>query len=149
MKIKAEEIKSIIKKEIEGYKSQIDVSEVGAVLQIGDGIAIIYGLKNAMAGEMLEFQNGVNGLVFNLEEDSIGSVILGDYLGIEEGHTVKRLNRVLAVPVGDGLLGRVVTPLGDPIDGKGAIEQEAMRPVEFLAPALRTDSQLAFRFRQE
>ncbi|MDY6967609.1 MAG: F0F1 ATP synthase subunit alpha [Spirochaetota bacterium] len=136
MKIKAEEIKSIIKKEIEAYKSHIDVSEVGTVLQVGDGIAKIYGLKNAMAGEMLEFQSGINGIVFNLEEDSIGSVILGDYLSIEEGHSVKRLNRVLAVPVGDNLLGRVVTPLGDPVDGKGPIEYEAIRPVEFLAPGI-------------
>nr|HPJ38691.1 F0F1 ATP synthase subunit alpha [Spirochaetota bacterium] len=85
MKIKTEEIKSIIKKEIVGYKSELDVSEVGTVIQVGDGIAKIYGLQNAMAGEMLEFENGVNGLVFNLEEDSIGAVILGDYLKIEEG----------------------------------------------------------------
>jgi F-type H+-transporting ATPase subunit alpha len=136
MKIKTEEIKSIIKKEIEGYKSQLDVSEVGTVIQVGDGIARIYGLDNAMAGEMLEFENGAYGLVFNLEENSIGAVILGDYLSIEEGDTVKRLNRVLAVPVGPELLGRVVNPLGIPLDNKGPINTTKMRPVEFLAPGI-------------
>ena len=136
MKIKTEEIKSIIKKEIEGYRSEIDVSEVGTVLQVGDGIARLYGLDNVMAGEMLEFQTGAYGLVFNLEEDSIGAVILGDYLTIEEGHSVKRLNTVLAVPVGDNLLGRVVNPLGIPLDDKGPINTDNMRPVEFLAPGI-------------
>jgi len=136
MKIKTEEIKSIIKKEIEGYKSQLDVSEVGTVIQVGDGIARIYGLDNAMAGEMLEFENGAYGLVFNLEENSIGAVILGDYLSIEEGDSVKRLNRVLAVPVGPELLGRVVNPLGIPLDNKGPINTTKMRPVEFLAPGI-------------
>lgn len=136
MKIKVEEIKSIIKKEIEGYKSELDVSEVGTVIQVGDGIARLHGLENAMAGEMLEFQNGAYGLVFNLEEDSIGAVILGDYLTIEEGHTVKRLNRILAVPAGDDLLGRVVNPLGIPVDNKGPINATKMRPVEFLAPGI-------------
>jgi F-type H+/Na+-transporting ATPase subunit alpha len=136
MKIKTEEIKSIIKKEIEGYKSTLDVSEVGTVIQVGDGIARVYGLDNAMAGEMLEFQNGAYGLVFNLEEDSIGAVVLGDYLTIEEGHSVKRLNRILAVPVGDAVLGRVVNPLGMPLDNKGPIPSDKMRPVEFLAPGI-------------
>ncbi|MDY6935865.1 MAG: F0F1 ATP synthase subunit alpha [Spirochaetota bacterium] len=136
MKIKAEEIKSIIRKEIEGYKSEIDLSEVGTVIQVGDGIAKIYGLNNAMAGEMLEFKNGAYGLVFNLEEDSIGSVIFGDYLTIAEGDAVKRLNTVLAVPVGDELLGRVVNPLGIPLDGKGAINANNKRPVEYLAPGI-------------
>ncbi len=136
MKIKVEEIKSIIKKEIEGYKSELDVSEVGTVIQVGDGIARLHGLENAMAGEMLEFQNGAYGLVFNLEEDSIGAVILGDYLTIEEGHTVKRLNRILVVPAGDDLLGRVVNPLGIPVDNKGPINATKMRPVEFLAPGI-------------
>ncbi len=136
MKIKIEEIKSIIKKEIEGYKSELDVSEVGTVIQVGDGIARIYGLDNAMAGEMLEFQTGAYGLVFNLEEDSIGAVILDDYLAIEEGQTVKRLNRVLAVPVGEEVLGRVVNPLGIPMDNKGPITAAKLRPVEFLAPGI-------------
>ncbi len=136
MKIKTEEIKSIIKNEIEGYRSELDVSEVGTVIQVGDGIAKIHGLTNAMSGEMLEFANGVQGMVLNLEDDSIGAAILGDYLEIEEGDSVKKLNRVLAVPVGDSLLGRVVTPLGEPLDGKGPIKEEKFRPVEFTAPGI-------------
>jgi len=136
MKIKTEEIKSIIKQQIEGYKSELDVREVGAVVQVGDGIARIHGLSNAMAGEMLEFENGVQGMVLNLEEDSIGCAILGDYLEIQEGDSVKRLNTVLAVPVGDELLGRVVTPLGVPIDNKGPINTDKLRPVEFKAPGI-------------
>ncbi len=136
MKIKAEEIKSVIKEEIAGYKSDLDVAEVGRVLQVGDGIARLYGLEKAMAGEMLEFQNGAYGLVFNLEEDSIGAVVLGDFLTIEEGDTVKRLNRVLATPVGDEVLGRVMDPLGTPLDGKGPINTDKIRPVEFLAPGI-------------
>ncbi len=136
MKIKTEEIKSIIRQEIEGYKSELDVSETGTVIEVGDGIARLYGLENAMAGEMLEFENGAHGLVFNLEENTIGAVILGDFLTIEEGHTVKRLNRVLAVPVGEELLGRVVNPLGVPVDGKGPINSDKMRPVEIIAPGI-------------
>lgn len=136
MKIKTEEIKSIIKKEIEGYKSELDVSEVGTVIQVGDGIARIHGLTSAMSGEMLEFENGVQGMVLNLEEDSIGCAILGDYLEIQEGDSVKRLNRVLAVPVGEELLGRVVSPLGEPLDGKGPINYSKFRPLEFVAPGI-------------
>lgn len=136
MKIKTEEIKSIIKREIEGYKSELDVSEVGTVIQVGDGIARIHGLTSAMSGEMLEFENGVQGMVLNLEEDSIGCAILGDYLAIQEGDSVKRLNRVLAVPVGEELLGRVVSPLGDPLDGKGPINFSKFRPLEFVAPGI-------------
>ncbi len=136
MKIKAEEIKSVIKKEIESYKSELEVSEVGTVLEVGDGIARLYGLEKAMAGEMLEFQNGINGLVFNLEENSIGAVVLGDYLKIQEGDSVKRLGSILSTPVGDSLLGRVVNPLGAPLDDKGPISTDIMRPVEFLAPGI-------------
>ncbi len=136
MKIKTEEIKSIIKRQIEGYKSELDLSEVGTVVMVGDGIARIHGLSNAMAGEMLEFENGVQGMVLNLQEDSIGCAILGDYLEIQEGDSVKRLNTVLAVPVGDAMLGRVVTPLGVPIDNKGPINTDKMRPVEFKAPGI-------------
>ncbi len=136
MKIKTEEIKSIIKKEIETYKSELDVSEVGTVIQVGDGIARIHGLSNAMSGEMLEFENGVQGMVLNLEEDSIGCAVLGDYLKIQEGDSVKRLNRVLAVPVGEELLGRVVSPLGEPLDGKGPINTTKFRPLEFVAPGI-------------
>ncbi len=136
MKIKTEEIKSIIKKEILGYKSELDISEVGTVIEVGDGIARIHGLGNAMSGEMLEFSNGVQAMVLNLEEDSIGAAILGDYLEIHEGDSVKRLNRVLAVPVGEEVLGRVVTPLGIPVDNKGPINFSKMRPLEFLAPGI-------------
>ena len=136
MKIKTEEIKSIIKKEIETYKSELDVSEVGTVIQVGDGIARIHGLSNAMSGEMLEFESGVQGMVLNLEEDSIGCAVLGDYLKIAEGDSVKRLNRVLAVPVGEELLGRVVSPLGEPLDGKGPLNTTKFRPLEFVAPGI-------------
>ena len=136
MKIKTEEIKSIIKKEIEGYKSELDVSEVGTVIQVGDGIARIHGLENAMSGEMLEFDNGIQAMVLNLEEDSIGAAILGDYLQLEEGDSVKRLDRILGVPVGDEMLGRVVTPLGVPLDNKGPIKTDKMRPIESIAPGI-------------
>jgi len=136
MKIKTEEIKSIIKKEIEGYKNELDVSEVGTVIMVGDGIARVHGLENAMSAEMLEFANGAQGMVLNLEEDTIGVAILGDYLTIQEGDRVKRLNTILSVPVGEGLLGRVVTPLGEPIDNKGPINSTARRPVEFNAPGI-------------
>jgi F-type H+-transporting ATPase subunit alpha len=136
MKINTSEIKSIIKKEIEGFKTELDVSEVGTVIQVGDGIAKINGLYNAMSAEMVEFENGIQGMVLNLEEDMVGVAILGDYLHIEEGHSVKKLNKVLAVPVGDELLGRVITPLGDPLDGKGPIKSDNLRPVEFNAPGI-------------
>ncbi len=136
MKIKTDEIKSIIKKEIESYKAELEVSEVGTVIQMGDGIAKIHGLGNAMSGEMLEFENGVQAMVLNLEEDTIGAAVLGNYLTLKEGDSVKRLDRILAVPVGEALLGRVVTPLGDPLDGKGPIATTEIRPVEFLAPGI-------------
>ena len=136
MKIKTEEIKSILIKEIEGYQTDLDVSEVGTVIQVGDGITRIHGLEKAMSGEMLEFENGTQAMVLNLEEDSIGAAILGDYLKIKEGDSVKRLNKVLAVPAGKEMLGRVVTPLGVPIDGKGPINSSKLRPVEFYAPGI-------------
>jgi F-type H+/Na+-transporting ATPase subunit alpha len=136
MKIRTDEIRSILRKEIEEYKNRLDVSETGTVISVGDGIAKIHGLSNAMAGEMLEFQNGVFGTVFNLEENTIGAVILGDYLTITEGETVKRLNKVLATPVGEEMLGRVVNPLGIPMDGQGPINTTKIRPVEFMAPGI-------------
>jgi len=136
MKIKTEEIKSIIRKEIEGYKSELDVSEVGSVIQVGDGIARIHGLTNAMSAEMLEFENGAQGMVLNLESDSIGAAVFGDYKTIKEGDSVKRLNRVLAVPAGEALLGRVVNPLGQPLDNKGPINTTKNRPLEFVAPGI-------------
>ena len=117
MTIKPEEISAILAQKIEEYRSGVDVAEVGRVIQVSDGICRIYGLANAMSGELLEFENGVKGLVLNLEEDNIGCVILGPYTGIEEGDTVKRTGRVVDVPVGEALIGRVVNPLGEPLDG--------------------------------
>jgi F-type H+-transporting ATPase subunit alpha len=136
MRIKTDEIRSIIRKEIEEYRNRLDIAETGTVISVGDGIAKIYGLSSAMSGEMLEFEGGAYGTVFNLEESTIGTVILGDYLKIEEGATVKRLGRVLATPVGEELLGRVVNPLGIPIDGKGPVTSSKVRPVEFIAPGI-------------
>jgi F-type H+/Na+-transporting ATPase subunit alpha len=136
MKIRTDEIRSIIRKEIEEYRNKLDIAETGTVITVGDGIARIHGLSSAMAGEMLEFPNGVNGMVFNLEEGTIGAVILGDYLTVHEGDIVKRLGKVLATPVGEELLGRVVNPLGIPMDGKGPINSKSIRPVEFNAPGI-------------
>src|SRR6476469_5938429 len=136
MKVNADEIASVIQSEIEKYESAIDVREVGTVLEVGDGIARVYGLSNLMAGEMVEFPNGVNGLAFNLEENSVGVIILGDYLEIEEGDEVKSLGKLLSVPVGEAVLGRVVDPLGNPLDGKGPIATSERRPVEFMAPGI-------------
>ena len=136
MKIKAEEITSVIKKEIEEFRSELAVEDLGTVIEVGDGIARIYGLRQAMAGEMLEFQNGSFGVVFNLEEASIGAVILGEYLDLKEGDWAKRTGRVVEVPVGPGLIGRVVNALGHPIDAKGPIPSEMTRPVEYDAPGI-------------
>ncbi|HXY34083.1 MAG TPA: F0F1 ATP synthase subunit alpha [Planctomycetaceae bacterium] len=136
MKFKADEIASVLQKEIEDFKGQLATSEVGQVLEVGDGIARCYGLSTAMAGEMVEFPNGVNGLVFNLEESSVGVIILGDYLEIAEGDEVKTTGRLLSVPVGDALIGRVVDPLGNPLDGKGPIVTKDRRPVETIAPGV-------------
>jgi len=136
MKFNADEIASVIQAEIEKYESAIDVREVGTVLEVGDGIARVYGLSNIMAGEMVEFPSGVNGLAFNLEENSVGVIILGDYLQIEEGDEVKALGKLLSVPVGNAVLGRVLDPLGNPLDGKGPVATSELRPVEFLAPGV-------------
>ena len=136
MKVNTEEIVSVLKSEIENYGKNLNVDEVGTVLEIGDGIARVYGLKKVMAGEMVEFENGSMGLAFNLEESSVGIVILGDYLKIREGFTVKRTGRILQVPVGEALIGRVVDALGNPIDGKGPINADVTRPVEFTAPGI-------------
>ena len=121
MKFKADEIASVIQAEIETFHSQIDVREVGRVLEVGDGIARVYGLSGVMSGEMVEFPGGVIGLAFNLEESSVGVIILGDYLKIQEGDEVKSTGRLLSVPVGTAVIGRVVDPLGNPLDGKGPI----------------------------
>ena len=133
MKFNSDEIASVIQKEIEHYASQIDVRDVGRVLEVGDGIAQVYGLSDVMAGEMVEFESGVTGLAFNLEENSVGVIILGDYLQINEGDEVRSTGKLLSVPVGDALLGRVVDPLGNPLDGKGPIVTNERRPVEVIA----------------
>jgi F-type H+-transporting ATPase subunit alpha len=134
--IRPEEISSLIKERIANFKSEIEVVDVGSVITVGDGIARIHGLEKAMQGELIEFQNGVMGMVLNLEEDNVGAVILGPYLDIKEGDTVKRTGRVMEVPVGDALLGRVVNPLGQPLDGKGPIQNDGYRAVESPAPGV-------------
>ncbi len=136
MKFNANEIASVIQREIEQYKAQVDVREVGTVLEVGDGIARVYGLSGVMAGEMVEFPSGVTGLAFNLEENSVGVIILGDYLQITEGDEVRSLGRLLSVPVGDAVVGRVVDPLGNPVDGLGPIETSERRFVEEIAPGV-------------
>ncbi len=140
MKINTDEITSVIKQEIAQYESELEVSEVGRVLEIGDGIARVYGLTGARAGEMLEFETSdggsIIGQVFNLEEDSVGAVLFGDYLKVTEGSTVKTTGRLLSVPVGEALLGRVVNPLGEPIDGKGPIETTERRMLDIIAPGI-------------
>jgi F-type H+-transporting ATPase subunit alpha len=136
MKLKVDEISSVIAKEIEQYRAEVDVSEVGRVLEVGDGIARVYGLTNAMSGERLEFANGASGQVFNLEETSVGVVVLGNYLGIREGDEVRRSGELLSVPCGEKMVGRVVNPLGEPLDGKGVIETPERRPMEFKAPGI-------------
>ncbi|MBO9604807.1 MAG: F0F1 ATP synthase subunit alpha [Paenibacillaceae bacterium] len=136
MSIKPEEISTLIKQQIEQYKSEIQVVDVGTVIQVGDGIARAHGLENAMAGELLEFSNGVMGMALNLEENNVGIVILGPYKDIREGDQVKRTGRIMEVPVGEALLGRVVNALGQPIDGNGPIETTAFRPVESPAPGV-------------
>jgi F-type H+-transporting ATPase subunit alpha len=136
MRFKADEIASVIRSEIEQYESRIDVREVGRVLEVGDGIARIYGLSGVMAGEMVEFPNGVYGLALNLEETSVGVIILGDYLKIEAGDEVRSTGRLLSVPVGEAVLGRVIDPLGNPLDGRGPIVTTERRPVESPAPGI-------------
>jgi F-type H+-transporting ATPase subunit alpha len=135
-KIQSEEISSILLGEIEKYQGELDVEEVGSVLEVGDGIARIYGLQNCMSGEMLDFGHNIYGLALNLEENNIGAVILGDYLHIKEGDEVRRTSRVLEVPAGKALIGRVVNPLGQPLDGKGEIKTDRTRRLEFKAPGV-------------
>ena len=135
-KIKADEISSIIKERIENFDLSVDIEETGKVVSVADGVANVYGLKNVMANEMVEFENGARGIALNLEESSVGIVILGDTSGINEGSSVKRLGKLLRVPVGDALIGRVVNALGEPIDGKGAIETRDTRFVEEKAKGI-------------
>src|SRR6201747_2562074 len=136
MAINVAEITSVLKKEIAEFEQKLQVSEVGTVIEVGDGIARIYGLRNAMAGELLEFSNGVMGQVFNLEEDSIGAVVFGDYLAIKEGDTVKSTGRLLEVPVGEAVIGRVVDPLGRPLDGGPPIITTQTRKLDIIAPGI-------------
>jgi len=136
MSIRPEEISTILKQQIANFSTELDVSDVGTVIQVGDGIARVYGLSNVMAGELLEFENGVMGMAQNLEEDNVGVVIMGPFTGIHEGDRVKRTGRIMEVPVGEALLGRVVNPLGQPIDGLGPINATEYRPVESPAPGV-------------
>src|SRR5437016_4741671 len=134
--IKAAEISEVIKRQLAGYEAEVDLQEVGRVVEVGDGIARVYGLEKAMAGELLDFPGGVVGMVLNLEEDNVGVVLLGDDTLIKEGDAVKRTNRIAQVPVGDALVGRVVNALGVPIDGKGPIQAQESRPIERYAPGV-------------
>ncbi|WP_314589742.1 F0F1 ATP synthase subunit alpha [Paenibacillus terrigena] len=136
MSIRPEEISTLIKNQIDQYKSEIQVVDVGTVIQVGDGIARVHGLENAMSGELLEFSNGVVGMALNLEENNVGVVILGPYTDIREGDQVKRTGRIMEVPVGEALLGRVVNSLGLPVDGNGPIATTEFRPVENNAPGV-------------
>ena len=133
MNLRPEEISSVIKEQIKRYAAQLQVADVGTVIQVADGIARIHGLENAMQGELLEFPGEVYGMILNLEEDNVGAVLLGDARSINEGDTVKTTGRVVEVPVGDAMLGRVVNALGQPIDGKGPIETEKFRKIERVA----------------
>jgi F-type H+/Na+-transporting ATPase subunit alpha len=136
LKLRPEEITSILKERIEQYDVATDLAEVGTVLQVGDGIARIHGLENCVALEMLELEHGVVGLAFNLEEDNVGAALFGEWERVKEGEPVRRTGRVASVPVGEGLLGRVIDPLGNPLDGQGSIESSETRPLEFKAPGV-------------
>src|ERR1700691_516340 len=134
--IKADEITKILREQIENYQQTLAVEEVGTVISVGDGIARIHGLDKCMAGEMIEFPHDVFGIALNLEEDQVGAVLLGDYTEIKEGDTVKRTGKIMSVPVGDGMIGRVVDALGNPIDDKGPIQSAQRNPLERLAPGV-------------
>src|SRR5262245_41756558 len=137
MPLRADEIISVLVGQIKDVEPTIKAREVGRVLEVGDGIARVYGLSTAMAGEMIDFpEAGVRGVAFNLEESSVGVIILGDYLKIEEGHEARSTGELLRVPVGDAVIGRVIDPLGNPRDGKGPIIAKEYRPVEIIAPGV-------------
>ena len=136
MRLRPEEITSIIRQRIEEYDVETDLAEVGTVLQVGDGIARVYGLENAVAMEMLELEHGVTGLAFNLEEDNVGVSLFGEWEHVKEGEPVRRTGRVASVPVGEALVGRVVDPLGTPLDGGQPIAATETRPLEFKAPGV-------------
>ena len=134
--IRADEISRLLREEIENYEKAVSVAETGSVISVGDGIARIYGLENVMAGELIEFKGGVSGIALNLEEDQVGAVLLGEYSGIKEGDEVRRTGRIMSVPVGEAMIGRVVDALGNPIDGKGPIEAKAYNAIERIAPGV-------------
>src|SRR5229473_2865048 len=134
--LRADEITSLLRQEIENYERAIDVSETGSVISVGDGIARIHGLEKVMAGELIQFPHDVSGIAMNLEEDQVGAVLLGDYTHIREGDEVKRTKRIMSVPVGEALVGRVVNALGVPIDGKGPVQTKQFNPIERLAPGV-------------
>src|SRR6476659_5527878 len=136
MALHVAEITNILKQEIAGFEQRVSVSEVGTVIEVGDGIARVYGLRNAMAGELLEFENGVMGQVFNLEEETIGAVIFGNYLEIKEGDTVKSTGRLLEAPVGDAVIGRVLNPLGEPLDGGPPVLTSERRKMDIVSPGI-------------
>src|SRR6187549_3001098 len=136
MDIKADEISKIIREQIEGYRAGVEVAEIGTVISVGDGIARVYGLENVMAGELLDFSHDVRGLALNLEESQVGVVLLGDYTHIREGDQVKRTGRIMEVPVGEAMIGRVVDALAQPIDGRGPIVTDKSFPVERIAPGV-------------
>ncbi|MDQ2853559.1 MAG: F0F1 ATP synthase subunit alpha [Chloroflexota bacterium] len=136
MTIRSDEITSIIRSEINALDEGVDVSGVGTIVEVGDGIAQVYGLSGALAQELLDFGNGIMGMAFNLEEETVGALILGDYTSLKEGDQVKTTGRIVEVPVGDALIGRVVNPLGEPLDGKGKIETTKTRPIERIAPGV-------------
>lgn len=136
MSINAAEISALLKKQIEEYQAELDVTDVGTVIEVGDGIARIHGLDTVMSGELVEFTNGVMGMAQNLEEDNVGVVILGPFTDIHEGDEVRRTGRIMEVPVGEELIGRVVNPLGQPIDGLGPINTKKTRPIESRAPGV-------------
>jgi F-type H+-transporting ATPase subunit alpha len=134
--IKADEITQLLREQIANYDSKVQVDEVGTITSLGDGIARLHGLDKVMAGELLSFPHGIAGLALSLEEDSVGAVILGDYTELSEGDEVKRTGTILSVPVGEGMIGRVVNALGQPIDDKGPIASTATLPIERLAPGI-------------
>ena len=136
MDIKVDEISKIIRQQIEGYERETDLAEVGTVVSVGDGIARIYGLDKVMAGELLSLPHDVAGLALNLEEDSVGAVLLGEFTKIKEGDQVRRTGKIMSVPAGDAMLGRVVDPLGNPLDGKGPIAASHTMPIEAVAPGV-------------
>src|SRR5512147_182618 len=136
MEIRADEITRILREQLKGFSAQIDVAEVGSVLSVGDGIARIHGLERCMAGELLELPHGVMGLALNLEEDSVGAVLFGESQQIREGDPAKRTRQIMSVPVGEAMVGRVVNPLGQPVDGKGPIKTTATNPLERIAPGV-------------